>query len=75
MALVYSWGPRGFGDLGRMAIYFQGAGEPVIISTNVSEPLCMRPRLLKQATLQNGAIYVCILIFPQVSSVSMDRSF
>ena len=23
-----SWGaPRGFGDLGRMAIYFQGAGE------------------------------------------------
>ena len=21
------WGPRGFGDLGRMAIYFQGAGE------------------------------------------------
>ena len=23
----YCWGPRGFGDLGRMAIYFQGAGE------------------------------------------------
>ena len=21
------WGPKGFGDLGRMAIYFQGAGE------------------------------------------------
>ena len=21
------WAPRGFGDLGRMAIYFQGAGE------------------------------------------------
>ena len=26
--LVYTIGaPRGFGDLGRMAIYFQGAGE------------------------------------------------
>ena len=21
------WAPRGFGDLGRMAVYFQGAGE------------------------------------------------
>ena len=25
--LVQQWPPRGLGDLGRMAIYFQGAGE------------------------------------------------
>ena len=24
---LYLWAPRGFGDLGRMAIYFQGSGE------------------------------------------------
>ena len=24
---TYVWAPRGFGDLGRRAIYFQGAGE------------------------------------------------
>ena len=25
--MLIKWAPRGFGDLGRMAIYFQGAGE------------------------------------------------
>ena len=25
--IAYLWAPRGFGDLGRRAIYFQGAGE------------------------------------------------
>ena len=25
--MTRNWGPMGFGDLGRMAIYFQGAGE------------------------------------------------
>ena len=27
----HMWAPRGFGDLGRMAIYFQGAGGALII--------------------------------------------
>ena len=26
--VFYEWGPQGFGDLGRMAFYFQGSGEP-----------------------------------------------
>ena len=26
-AIAVPWAPRDFGDLGRMAIYFQGAGE------------------------------------------------
>ena len=27
--LFHYWAPRGFGDLGRIAIYFQGAGSTV----------------------------------------------
>ena len=28
---IRAWGPRGFGDLWRMAIYFQGAGGALVI--------------------------------------------
>ena len=30
-SMINRWGPRGFGDLGRLAIYFQGAGGALVI--------------------------------------------
>ena len=49
----YKWGPWGLGDLGRMAIYFQGSGEQAHSLGDLGSPA----KKLKKITLKEKPLF------------------
>ena len=60
---AYYWAPMGFGDLGRMAIYFQGAGEQAHSFGDFGSPAKSKKFNLNNLTLKEKPSFRLIFFF------------